>query len=260
MSTIYELVSLKGKVSIITGAASGIGKAIALRFAEAGSQLELIDIDFKGLENLRKEITGKFNVKVNVYNADLSRKEEIDALWSKWKDSPPDILVNNVGIYPFKKFLELDEEYVIKVLRVNMFSALWMSQYMIRYREGRGGVIINVGSIEAILPFKEDLTHYSISKAGVISLTRSLAREYGGKGFRVNALVPGGIMTEGVIKMAVEMGADLEKEGVEYLKRVPLGRFGEPDEVARVALFLATELSSYVNGAIIPVDGGFLSS
>jgi len=146
---------------------------------------------------------------------------------------------------------------------INLHSVYWMCQHMIRRRLKLGGVIVNVGSIEAILPFKEDLAHYSVSKAGVIALTRALAREFGRKGFRVNAVVPGGIATEGTKAVArgiFRLQLSLLKEGILFQQRLPLGRIGQPDEVARMVLVLASDLSSYVHGAVIPVDGGFLSA
>jgi len=114
------------------------------------------------------------------------------------------------------------------------------------------------------LPFAKGLVHYDISKAGVIALTRALAREYGKKGFKINVIVPGGINTKSIEKLKKEAlikfkGAVIQT-GISYFTRLPLGRMGEPEEVARVALFLATDLSSYVHGALIPVDGGFLST
>jgi NAD(P)-dependent dehydrogenase (short-subunit alcohol dehydrogenase family) len=134
---------------------------------------------------------------------------------------------------------------------------------MIRSRQRRGGVIINVGSIEAVMPLKEDLSHYGVSKAGVIALSRALASEYGNRGFRINVLVPGGTWTKGtknVAKDVMKLKLGLVRSGIEYNMRTPLGRLGEPDEIARIALVLATDLSSYVHGTIIVVDGGFLSA
>lgn len=134
---------------------------------------------------------------------------------------------------------------------------------MIRSRLKRGGVIINLSSIEAILPFTTDLVPYNISKTGVIALTRALAKEYGRNGFRINVIIPGGIITLGtkaVAKQLYQFDMGILKSGVQYRMRLPLGRGGQPDEVARVALFLASDLSSYVHGALIPVDGGFLST
>ena len=256
-----ELVSLKGKTALITGAAGGIGKAIAYRFAEAGASLELVDINDEPLEALGKGLLPF--APVNIHRVDLAREEEIDSLWGELKGKEPDILVNNAGIYPFKNFLEVDSAFLKKVMAVNLNSAFWMCQHMIGARAKRGGVIINIGSIEAILPFCNDLAHYNVSKAGVIALTRSLAREYGRDGFRVNAILPGGIMTPGTKEVArevVKLKLGLIKTGLDFKRRLPLGRGGQPDEVARVALFMASELSSYVQGALIAVDGGFLSA
>lgn len=134
---------------------------------------------------------------------------------------------------------------------------------MIKRRMKKGGVIINVGSIEAVMPFKEDLCHYDISKAGVMVLTRVLAHEYGKHGFRINALVPGGIWTAGTKSLAkdiIRFKVGVAKSGVEYRMRTPFGRLGNPDEVARMAVVLASNLSSYVKGTLIVVDGGFLSA
>ena len=135
---------------------------------------------------------------------------------------------------------------------------------MIRIRMRKRCIIINIGSIEAILPFAKGLVHYDISKMGIVALTCALAREYGKMGFRVNAIILGGIKTEGVKKLereaALKLNMDLIKTGRNFRARLPLGRFGDPDEVARIVVVLSSELSSYVTGAIIPVDGDFLSS
>lgn len=173
------------------------------------------------------------------------------------------MLVNNAGIYPFKNFLKLDEAFLKKVMDINLNAAFWMCQHMIRRRLNNGGVIINIGSIEAIMPFARDLVAYNISKMGVIALTRALAKEYGKHGFRINVIIPGGIVTPGTKDVAKELAKfklDILKLGLDFKSRLPLGRGGHPDEVARIALVLASDLSSYVHGALIPVDGGFLSA
>jgi NAD(P)-dependent dehydrogenase (short-subunit alcohol dehydrogenase family) len=257
-----ELISLKGKRALITGSAVGIGKAIACRFAEAGADLELVDINKEGLRRTRRELS-EFASEINTHVADLSRKEAIDSLWETLKGREPDILVNNAGIYPFRDFLAVDDTFLKKVMDLNLNSVFWMCHHMIARRARRGGVIINIGSIEAILPFEKDLVPYSVSKSGVIALTRSLAKEYGKAGFRVNVIVPGGIVTPGTKAVAKEIArfkVGLLKSGVEFKLRLPLDRGGQPDEVARIALVLASDLSSYVQGALIPVDGGFLSA
>jgi len=257
-----ELISLRGRRALITGSASGIGMAMACRFAEAGADLELVDIDLDGLEAVREELK-PLDVDVGVHRVDLSVKAEVDGLWEGLAGREPGILVNNAGIYPFKDFLEVDEAFLRRVMDVNMTSVFWMCQNMIRARMREGGVIVNVGTIEAILPFKDAMAHYSASKAGVIAITRALARDYGRRGFRVNALIPGGILTPGTrsaARQVLRLNVGLIKTGIDYIQRVPMGRVGKPDEVARMALVLASDLSSYVNGALIPVDGGFLSA
>ncbi len=256
-----ELISLKGKKTLITGAAAGIGRAMAFRFAEAGSALHLVDINEGDLARLEGDLKGS-NVEIHTHVVDLSKKEEIDALWMALKREEPGILINNAGVYPVKPFVDVDEGFLNKVFNINFNSVFWMCQHMVKARADEGGVIINIGTIEAILPFKEDLMHYTTSKAGVIALTRDLAREYGKK-FRANVLVPGGIVTKGtknVAKGLLKMEVGLIGDGIKFNARLPIGRFGKPDEVALMALVLASGLSSYVNGAVVAVDGGFLST
>lgn len=261
--SLIELVSLKNKKAIVTGAASGIGKAIALRFAEAGADLILIDKDNEGMQKLKTSFSD-LKTNLTTYSFDLSEKTEIDKFWTEIDGESVDILINNAGMYPFKKFLELDESYLEKVMSVNLFSVLWMCQHFIKKRIKKGGVIVNIGSIEAIMPFKKDLTHYSLSKVGVITLTRDLARDFGRKGFRVNAVIPGGIVTKGTKSVAtraiVTLDFSLVSDSYNYMQRLPLGRLGTSDEIARMILVLSSDISSYVQGALIPVDGGFLSS
>jgi NAD(P)-dependent dehydrogenase (short-subunit alcohol dehydrogenase family) len=148
-------------------------------------------------------------------------------------------------------------------LDINLNSVFWMCQNMIRSRIKMGGTIINIASIEAILPFKEEMSHYDISKAGIIALSRALAKEYGKNNFKINVLVPGGIWTPGtrnIAKEAIKFKFGIVRSGIEYNLRTPLRRLGKPDEIARMALVLASDLSSYVHGALVVVDGGFLSA
>lgn len=260
--SVSDLFSLNGKRALITGAAAGIGKAIALRLSEAGAALELADIDQESLESTGEELSG-LGRSVNVHALDISDRERRAELWEQLGDPAPDILVNNAAIFPFKNFLEVEEAFYEKVLAVNLDAVYWMCQEMIGRRLKKGGVIINIGSIEALVPFNDDLAHYSASKAGVIALTRALAKEYGDRGFRINALIPGGIVTQGtkgVAKGILRGRISLIKTGIEFKQRLPIGRAGKPDEVARMALVLATDISSYVLGAAIPVDGGFLTT
>ncbi|MCS6784535.1 MAG: SDR family oxidoreductase [Candidatus Caldarchaeum sp.] len=260
---LIELFSLKGRKAVITGGASGIGRAIAERFAEAGADLVLVDVNEVGMAEVARTLSGKFGVNVSAKKVDLMKKPEIDNLWKELETLPPDILVNNAGIYEFKDFLEVDEAFLERTLSVNLKSAFYMCQHFIRTRGEKGGVIVNVSSIESVLHLVKGLIHYGVSKIGLVAMTRALAREYGEKGFRVNAVMPGGIHTPGTDKVRNEAIKKLRIgffiTGLQFISRVPLKRLGEPDEVAKVVLFLATDMASYVNGAVITVDGGFLT-
>ncbi len=255
---------LTGRRVLVTGAASGIGRATALLFARAGADLLLVDRDEPGIQALATEIQALGRA-VSAIHADLGDADAIEGIWERLdaEDLPPDTVVNNAGIYPFRDLLDIDAEFLRTVSAVNMESALWMCQHFIRRRQRVGGVIVNVSSIEALLPFTRHLTAYSISKAGVIALTRSLARDYGRR-FRVNAILPGAIRTPGTERLMrdailrAQVGSF--RTGIDFQSRLPAGRWGRPEEVARVALFLASDLASYIHGAIIPVDGGFLSA
>lgn len=252
-------ISLEGKRALITGSASGIGKATAILFAKCGAELILIDKDESGLQELKKILK---NVKIKTYTFDLSVKDEIDEFWKKLEELP-DILINNAGIYPFQDFLEVDKKSLEYITDVNLNSMFWMCQNFIR-RKKKKGIIVNISSIEAILPFKEDLIPYSISKAGVISLTRSIARDFGKKEFRANVILPGAIKTKGTQNLAKKaishLSFNLIKTGRNFNQRLPLGKWGQPEDVAKVILFLSSDLAAYVQGAVIPVDGGFLSN
>ena len=119
---------------MITGSGAGIGKAIAYRFAEAGADLELVDINELSLNTVKKELENLFDVEINIHKVDLSKKEEIDRLWKKLEGKEPDILINNAGIYPIKPFLDTDEAFLEKVMNINLNSVFWMCQHMIKSR------------------------------------------------------------------------------------------------------------------------------
>lgn len=258
-----ELISLTGKLAIITGAASGIGAATALRFAEAGANLILLDIDQEKLKASQSKLDS-YDVSTKTYQIDLSKKSDIAAFWSSLDNQTANILVNNAGIYPFADFLKTDEALVEQVMNINLHAVYWMCQQFIQrcLDAKEKGSIVNIGSIEANLPFKKDLAHYTTSKAAVIALTRSLARDYGEDGIRANVILPGGIITEGTKNTAKQIWRKpaLITDGIKFGSRLPLQRFGQPDEIARIILILASDISSYMTGAVVPVDGGFLSA
>jgi len=257
-----EMLSFKGKKVIITGAAAGIGRAIAERFAEGRADLILLDIDKDGLFKVKECLKDK--CKTKIYKADLSQKKDIDKFWGKIKGEEVDILINNAGIFPSKDYLEIDEDFLTKNLNINFNSVFWMCQNFIKKRKDKGGIIVNISSIEAILPFKSDMPVYGAAKAAVVGFTRSLARDYGKKGFRINTVLPGGVVTPGAKKVAKEAFKHFDfsilKTSYDFNQRLPLGRLGEPDDIAKVVLFLSSDLASYMQGTLVVVDGGFLSS
>jgi NAD(P)-dependent dehydrogenase (short-subunit alcohol dehydrogenase family) len=262
--TLASLILLKGKTAVITGAAAGMGAATAARFAEAGANLYLLDIDEEQLTAVAHSLSGADGWIQNRV-IDLTNKTDIDAFWENLEPgTEPDIIINNAGIFPFQDFLETNEAFVQHVTDVNFTAVYWMCQHFIRQckQKKRQGSIVNISSIEAHLPFKEDLAHYTTGKAAVIALTRALARDYGRIGIRANVILPGGIITQGT-KNAVKQvwkKPGLIKDGINFKARLPLNRLGLPDEVARISLVLASEMSSYMTGAVVPVDGGFLSA
>jgi NAD(P)-dependent dehydrogenase (short-subunit alcohol dehydrogenase family) len=258
--------NLEGKAALVTGGAKGIGQAIASRLAEAGARVMVSDIDVESarqtVEAIRQAGGQAEALQANAAlaaEAQRSVQATVDAFGSV------DILVNNAGIYPMSPFLETSEEVLERSLDTNLKGVFLHCQAAARWmvKAGRGGKIINVSSVASLRPLAQ-FAHYDASKGGVSALTRTLALELAPYRIRVNGLVPGGIRTPGVdgVGEAVMSLTGLHMD--EYLKlvtaKVPLGRLGEPDEVARAALFLASEAASYVTGSMLLVDGGYLLS
>ncbi len=256
-----DLMSLRGKKALVSGSARGIGYAIARRFCEAGTSVMLLDIDQeKGLQARDALSTAGWTAFFT--ECDLSREDEIERAWKETlgRLGGIDILVNNAGIFPFTPLAQLSSSAIEKVLAVNLKAMLLLSREFSRSAaaSGRGGSIINLASIDALRPSHKGLSVYDASKGAVISLTRSLAKELGPEGIRVNALAPGGILTEGAL--AGSNPGNTRAGLKEFLSKIPLGRMGSADDVARAALFLASEMSAYITGELVAVDGGYLVS
>lgn len=260
--TINELFNLSGKTAVVTGGAMGIGYGIAKRLYEAGANVIIADIDKKVGEKKAKGLNGQGKNQVVFIKTDVSLEKDVKNLISKTVDKFKglDIFVNNAGIFPSKMILEMDLALWEKIQAVNLRGVFLCSREAgkVMVKAGQGN-IINIASIDALHPSMPGLASYDASKHGVWGFTKNFALEVAKQGIRVNAIAPGGINTEGVQKMN-EGGAGTNQEEVikQFTQRIPLGRFGEPDEIALAVLFLASEASSYMTGSMIVVDGGFL--
>ena len=260
--TIRELYDLSGQVAVVTGAAKGIGLAIANRFAEAGATLLLADIDGETVRAVRDAVRqrgGTASECVSDLSTVAGAVEPVRA--AKAAYGRVDLLVNNAGIYPMVPSLELSEQVWDRTLDLNLKGLFFAAQAAAREMadSGRGGAIINIASVDAFKP-TGNLVHYDASKGGVVMLTKSLAKELGPRGVRVNAIAPGGIQTPGTeqTELPLPPGVDAEAMLRQMLAALPLGRMGQPDDVARLALFLASPASAYMTGSTVVVDGGML--
>ena len=244
---------LEGKVALITGAARGIGKSIALAFAAEGADIAFTDLNIDGVAEATKAELEALGAKVlaiasNAADFEASHKVVSDVMA---EFGHIDVLVNNAGITKDTLMVRMTEAQWDAVLNVNLKSAFnfihAVSPVMMRQR---GGSIINISSVVGVHG-NAGQCNYSSSKAGMIGLAKSIAKELGSRGVRANAVAPGFILTE--------MTASLPEEALKaWNEAIPLRRGGTPEEVAKVCLFLASDLSSYVSGQVLQVDGGML--
>ena len=256
---ILRQISLKEKIAIVTGAVSGIGFGIAKRLAEAGANVALLDInDEKGRE--AEEEIRRIGVKAKFYRCDVTSsfqcKETVEKIFRDF--GKIDILVNNAGVIVRKEVVETSEKEWDFVLGVNLKGVYLVSRYVIPYMaKTGGGSIINIGSGWG-LKGGPKAAAYCASKGGVVNLTRAMAIDHGRQGIRVNCVCPGDVDTPLLRSEATQLGANLD----EFLKEAadrPINRVGRSEDVANAVLYLASDLSSWVTGAIIVVDGGGLA-
>ncbi len=243
-----------GKTVIVTGGARGIGLACVEAFAAEGASVLLADIDREAGEAAAVRL-GAEGRTVRAVCADVSRAADARALVQTALDwtGRLDVLVNNAGILKAGDILELAEEDLDAVLAVNLKGAFLVGQAAARVMVGRGGgAIVNMGSVNGLLAIPSQLA-YVVSKGGLHQLTRAMALALADKGVRVNAIGPGSIATDLLRQVMADEAARRR-----ILSRTPMGRLGEPAEVARLALFLASEEASYITGQIVYIDGGRL--
>ncbi len=266
MKSLQELINLSGKAAIVTGGAKGIGQGIAARLAEAGAKVLVADMDSDAAHQTAEAMTAK-GWTAGAYVLDVSNEEQVAAMIAHCRDEfgSLDILVNNAGIYPPAPVAVMTEEQFEKVMHVNLRSVFLTTKHASEVMKGQGGgKIINITSIDALHPSMIGLAHYDASKHGVWGFTKNSALELAEHKIWVNAIAPGGIATPGTAAMqgpAPSADAEALKQQTEaFMAKIPMHRMGEPDEIGMVALFLASDMSSYMTGSQIVVDGGALLS
>ena len=243
---------LKGKVAVVTGAASGIGRACATRFVKEGAKVALVDIDQVKGEAVAEELSKDGDV--SFFHCDVGFKDQVDAVidGTLQKFGQIDIQLSNAGIMRRFEFLDLTENDFDDVIRTNLKSVFLFGQAAGRHMVARGsGSIINMSSTSVVMTMPT-LAAYAASKGGISSLTRAMSISLGGKGVRVNAIGPGTILTE--LNRDTLLANAQNRRNI--LSRTPLMRLGEGADVAGVALFLATDDSGYMSGQTVYVDGG----
>lgn len=243
---------LAGKVALVTGAAGGIGLACAEAMAREGAQVMLLDVNAAAGRKAAQKVGGTF------VSCDVSRKSQVDAAIAATLEAHGrlDIAVANAGIVHAAEFLDLREEDFDRVLAVNLKGIFLVGQAAARQMvaQGGGGAIVNMSSVNAVLAIPNQVP-YVVSKGGINQLTKVMALSLAPHRIRVNAIGPGTILTD-LARTAVLGNKEAERK---ILSRTPMGRMGEPSEVASVAVFLASDEASYLTGQTIYPDGGRLA-
>jgi len=243
---------LKGKVSLVTGAAQGIGQSIAIKLAQEGSDIVIVDIDKEKAEATAQQIK-KLGRGAYVYKIDVSNYQQVEDLVDqgieKW--GGVDILVNNAGVTRDNLLLRMKEEDWDLVIKINLKGAFNFSKVISKFMvKKRAGNIVNIASVIGLIG-NVGQANYAASKAGLIGLTKSLAKELAPRNIRVNAIAPGFIQTSMTERLSEEVKAEM-------LKLIPLKRIGQAEEVANLVAFLVSEDSSYITGQVINIDGGMV--
>jgi 3-oxoacyl-[acyl-carrier protein] reductase len=245
---------LTGKVAIVTGASKGIGAGIAKGFAAAGAAVVVNYASSReGADRVVGEIKTKGGNAIAV-QGDVARAGDVQRLFAEAKKAfrTVDIIVNNAGVYPLKPFEDVTEAEFHRTFNINVLGAVLMIQEALKYFSSKGGNIINISSIASRNP-PPNHTILSATKGAVDLITLALSRELGARNIRVNAIAPGGTASEGLAAAGI-LGSDLEKQ---VIGMTPLGRFGQPEDIARVAIFLASDASSWLTGERITASGGW---
>ena len=250
-----ELIDLSGRTAIVTGGAMGIGLGIVRRLHEAGASVVIADLGLGAAEEAAKALESERAKSAIALHADVADPESVERMVDAAVEAfgGLDILVNNAGIFPMLPLKDLDLETFRRVLDVNLTGLFLCTKAAAAQmiEQGRGGRIVNITSIDALHPSMIGLAHYDASKHGAWGFTKNVALELAPHDIAVNAIAPGGIRTPGVgeVDQATLKG---------FEAAIPMGRMGDPDDIGRATLFLASDLASYMTGSQLVVDGGWL--
>lgn len=246
------MMSLAGKVALVTGGGQGIGRALSLALAEAGADVAVADILLPAAQQVSVEIEALGRRSLAIY-VDVTQSASVREMVETCQQALGglDILVNNAGIFPIKPVTAITEEEWDRVMAVNLKGTFLCSQAALApMRRAGGGRIINVASVSGLVG-AVGLTHYAASKAGVMGFTKALAREVAPLGITVNAIAPGIIETETTRQTFPESALQA------YQAQVPLRRLGQPEDLTGLVVFLASPAAAYITGQVYAVDGGY---
>lgn len=244
---------LTGKVAVVTGASKGIGAGIAKSLAAAGAAVVVNYASSReGADRVVAEIAANGGKAIAV-QGDVSRADDVRRLFAAAKEAfgALDVLVNNAGVFQFAPLEAVTEDEFHREFNTNVLGLLLATQEALKHFGPAGGNVINISSIVSTNPVANSVV-YSATKGAVDTITRALATELGERKIRVNAIAPGGVETEGVHTLGI-IGTDFQKE---MISRTPLGRFGQPDDIARVAVFLASDDAAWLTGERLTASGG----
>lgn len=245
---------LAGKVAIVTGASKGIGAGIAKGLGAAGASV-VVNYAFskEGAESVVAEIKSKGGKAVAV-QADVSKAADVRRLFEETQKSfgALDVLVNNAGVFEFEPLEAVTEAEFHREFNTNVLGPILTIQESLKHFGPNGGSVINISSVASASPVPNSSV-YSATKGAVDSITRGLAKELGNRNIRVNAIAPGGVETEGTRRIGI-VGSDFQKQMV---ADTPLGRFGQPEDISRIAVFLASDDSGWLTGERITASGGY---